>query len=183
MGKRLLRYLTGTRDATLRFSRGNATDLVLTGYCDADWAGDPDTRRSTTGYVFMLCGASISWASKLQPTVALSSAEAEYMALSAAVQEAVYLRRLLSDLGYPQEQPTVIYEDNQGCIAMSNNPVMHKRTKHIDIRYHFVREHVESQEIRLEYVASEHQLADLLTKPLGAVRMAMLREQVLGHHD
>jgi hypothetical protein len=177
--KRLLRYLAGTLDVGILWGKAQDEELVLSAYCDADWGGDIATRRSTTAYVFMLAGGSISWASKLQPTVALSSAEAEYMAVSAAVQEAVYMRQLLADLGFPQEQPTVIYEDNQGCIALSENPIMHKRTKHIDIRHHFIRERVESNEIVLQYVATEHQLADLLTKPLDRFRTIALRDLLL----
>jgi hypothetical protein len=129
----------------------------------------------------MLGGAAISWASKLQPTVALSSAEAEYMSLSAGVQEAIHLRQLMSDLGFPQRGPTVIYEDNQGCIALSENPVMHKRTKHIDVRHHFIRERVESGDIALKYVATKDQLADLLTKALKRDVFQRLREIVMGH--
>ena len=179
--KRLLRYLKGTNELGIKYGASGQNAQQLVGYCDADWGGDRDTRRSTTAYVFMLNGGCVSWSSKLQPTVALSSAEAEYMAACAGVQEAIYLRRLLNDLGYKQDQATVIYEDNQGCIALSENPVLHKRTKHIDIRYHFTRERVESGEIALRYVATEHQLADLLTKALSSQRVASLRKQVLGY--
>ena len=182
--KRLLKYLSGTRQLGIQFS-GNASDATkLVGYCDADWAGDVDTRRSTTAYIFVLAGACVSWASKLQPTVALSSAEAEYMALCSGVQEAIHLRSLLLDLGYEQTEPTAVYEDNQACIAMSSNPTInHKRSKHIDIRYHFTRERVEGGEIELLYVPTEHQLADLLTKALESKRVAKLRSQVLGYHE
>lgn len=179
--KRVARYLKGTRDLTIVYGASQAKMVKLHGYCDADWAGDVDTRRSTTGYVFIVAGGIVTWASKLQPTVALSSVEAEYMALCAAVQEAICLRRLLEDLGQQQESPTTIYEDNQGCIALSKNPVYHKRSKHIDIRYHFTREKVESGEITLEYVATEQQLADILTKPLPSHRVSRLRERVLGY--
>jgi hypothetical protein len=177
--KRVLRYLKGTRDVGIKYRGASQPELI--GFCDADWASDRDTRRSTTAYVYMMSGGAISWASKLQPTVALSSAEAEYMAVSAAVQEAIFLRGLMGDLGYVQAGATTIYEDNQGCIAMTENPVMHQRTKHIDIRYHFVRERVESGDIKLEYVPTEEQLADLLTKPLLRNRVTSLREQVHGY--
>ena len=153
---------------------------AVVGYCDADYGGDEDTRRSTTAYLFMLGGGAITWASKLQPTVALSSAEAEYMAVSAAVQDAIYLRKLFNDLGFEQREPTVIHEDNQGCIALTENPVMHKRTKHIDIRHHFIRERVESGEIVLKYVATQDQLADMLTKPLKRPELERLRSVVMG---
>jgi len=176
-GKRVLRYLQGTKDLGITYSNG---DTVLVGYADSDWAGDQDTRRSVTGYVFVLCGAAISWGSKLQPTVALSSSEAEYMAACYAVQEAVHLRLLLKSLGYEQQGHTVIFEDNQGCIYMSQNPVMHKRAKHIDIRYHFVRERVAQGVVKLEYIKTEDQLADLLTKPLLKARVLKIRGSVLG---
>ena len=183
-GKRVLRYLQGTAELGITYSGGSSgavTGIQLVGYCDADWGGDSDSRRSTTAYVFQVSGGSVSWASKLQHTVALSSAEAEYMAASAAVQEAVYLRQLLFDLGQPQHMATVLFEDNQGCIAMAANPVLHKRSKHIDIRYHFVRERVASGEIELRYIPTQQQQADLLTKALSKERVESLRAGVLGH--
>jgi len=179
-GKRILRYLQGTKHLGLRYgSLENETTVV--GYADADWASDKDTRRSVTAYLFKLGGAAVSWASKLQPTVALSSTEAEYMSACAAVQEAIYLRLLLASLGYVQDGPTVIYEDNQGCIGMSQNPILHKRTKHIDIRFHFVRERVASEEVKLIYIKTQNQLADLLTKPLPKPQMIRIRGAVLGY--
>jgi hypothetical protein len=129
--KRVMRYLNGTRDLGLKFSGGEGSTQELVGYCDADWGGDPDTRRSTTGYVFMLGGAAVSWASRLQPTVALSSAEAECTAVCEATQEAIHLRSLLRDLGLPQRGPTVLHEDNQSCIAMTESPALQRRSKHI----------------------------------------------------
>ena len=108
----------------------------------------------------------VSWLSKKQATVALSTAEAEYVALSAATQEAIWLRRLLTDVGESLEDPVVINEDNQGAIAMAKNPVGHARTKHIDIRYHFVCEGVQNGAIILKYVATDEMIADILTKPL-----------------
>ena len=179
-GKRILRFLQGTKHLGLRYgSLENETTVV--GYADADWASDKDTRRSVTAYLFKLGGAAVSWASKLQPTVALSSTEAEYMSACAAVQEAIYLRLLLASLGYVQDGPTVIYEDNQGCIGMSQNPILHKSTKHIDIRFHFVRERVASEEVKLIYIKTQNQLADLLTKPLPKPQMIRIRGAVLGY--
>ena len=132
--KRILRYLKGT--VSLGLSYKKCADGILTGYSDADWAGDVDDRHSTSGNVFSLARGAVSWLSKKQATVALSTAEAEYVALSTATQEAIWLRRLLTDVGEPLEEPIVIHEDNQGAIAMAKNPVGHARTKHIDIRYH-----------------------------------------------
>jgi hypothetical protein len=103
------------------------------------------------------------------------------MATCAAVQEAIYLRQLFYDLGLEQREATTIFQDNQGCIALSNNPIYHKRTKHIDVRYHYIRERVESGDVALVHVPSERQLADLMTKPLPRLRLAMLRDMVLGY--
>jgi hypothetical protein len=180
--KRVLRYLQGTKTLGIQFSGGkNDQNTILTGYSDSDWGGDTDTRRSTTAYLFKFGEGPISWSSRLQPTVALSSAEAEYMAASAAVQEATYLRQLLMDFGYPQSTATKIYEDNQGCIALARNPVLHKRTKHIEIRYHFIREKIESGEINLIYIPTQKQQADILTKGLHKPQFEYLRTVVMGH--
>ena len=142
-------------------------DGILTGYSDADWVGDVDDRHSTSGNVFSLARGAVSWLSKKQATVALSTAEAEYVSPQ-------YGRRLLTDVGEPLEEPIVIHEDNQGAIAMAKNPVGHARTKHIDIRYHFVREGVQSGVIVLKYVATDEMIADILTKPLPKHRFEKL---------
>jgi hypothetical protein len=179
--KRVLKYLKGTIDKGIIYRGHKDPDhsTSLIGYSDSDWGSDIDTRRSTTGYIFTLNSGAISWGSKLQPTVALSSAEAEYMAVSSAVQEGVHLRQLLGDLGYRLDEPTTIYEDNMGCIALSNNPVFHKRTKHIDIRYHFVRERVESGVIEIKYLPTNQQLADIFTKPLSKQRIILLSNAIM----
>ena len=165
--KRIMRYVKGTLDKGLVYTgTGTAkpTFPLLTGYTDADWAGCQESRRSTTGYVFLLSAAPISWSSRTQPTVALSTAEAEYMSASAATQEALWLRSLLHELGFSQKQPTIIHEDNQGAIALSLNDGFHGRTKHIAIRHHFIREAVANGSVILQYIPSAAQLADLLTK-------------------
>ena len=131
----------------------------------------------------MLNTGVVSRASKLQPTVALSSAEAEYMAACAAVQEAIHLREFMSNIGYPQKEATTIFEDNQGCIALSGNPIFHKRTKHIDIRYHFIRERIVSKEVELKYIPTKNQLADLLTKGLQKPRTIELRNYIMGYRN
>jgi hypothetical protein len=140
---------------------------LLQGYSDADWAGQVEDRRSTSGFVYMLAGGPVSWQSKTQKSVALSTAEAEYMALSDAAKEAMHLRALLLTLGVDISQGTVIYEDNQAAIKIAENPVLHDRTKHIDIRYHFVRELVESLKIDVVYLKIKDMLADLLTKAVS----------------
>jgi len=166
--KRIFRYLRATSDMVLQLGARDAArgEVILQGYCDADWAGDDDTRRSTTGYVFGIGTGVISWNSKRQPTVALSTTEAEYMSASAAAREAVWLRALLEEVGFPQQQATTVYCDNSGAIALARNPVQHQRSKHIDIRHHFIRSVSEAGEVELVYVPTHEQVADVLTKPL-----------------
>src|SRR3954447_3482679 len=163
--KRVIRYLKGTINYQLHLGSTDES-LKLIGYCDANWGNDISTRRSTTGYLFYLSGGVISWSSKRQPTVALSSTEAEYMAITHATKEAIWLRSLMNELGYDQSTPTLIFEDNQSCIALAKNPVHHARTKHIDIQHHFIREKVKSREIELEYISTNKMIADALTKSL-----------------
>jgi len=139
--KRILRYLKETMNIALKYQQSE--NGMLIGYSDADRANDPDDRHSTTGNLFMMSGAAVIWLSKKQSTVALSTSEAEYIALNTATQEAIWFRRLLCDLGNSTDEPTILMEDNQGAIAIAHNPVDHARTKHIDIRYHFVRESVQ----------------------------------------
>ena len=169
MAKNILRYLKYTKDYKLTFSKNECiADRTLRGYCDASWASGSDDRRSVTGYCFVVNpgGCTISWKSRKQPTVALSTTEAEYMALTEATKEALYLRSLLSDIDeqYNMSRPVVLYEDNQGAMALVKNPVFHNRTKHIDVRFHFIREHFTSGHIDLEYVCTENMVADCLTK-------------------
>ncbi len=165
--KRIMRYLKGTLD--LKLSLGG-NDIALRGFCDADWAGDTNDRRSTTGYVFLVGDGVISWKCKKQPTIALSTTEAEYMATSHCTKEAIWLRQLLADVGYVQEGATSIMCDNQGCIALAKNPTHHSRTKHIDIQHHFIREKLETGEICLNYCPTEDMMADVLTKALAKDR-------------
>lgn len=114
--------------------------MALIGYSDAEFAGDLDDRHSTSSNLFLMSSGPISWYSNKQPIVTLSTAEAEYVASSTATQEAVWIRKLLADLHISQKQATKIMEDNQGAICIARNPVAHARTKHIDIRYHYIRE-------------------------------------------
>jgi hypothetical protein len=176
--KRILRYIKGTLDNGIWYTRtgtgtgkGTGTDIgtgtSLTGYTDADWAGSLEDRKSTTGYVFHLGSGAVSWCSKKQHTIALSSTESEYRATSAAVKEVIWLRRILEDLQYKQEQPTTLWCDNQSVIKMVKNPVFHERTKHIEIDCHFIREQASTNQIKLEYCPTEEQTADILTKALG----------------
>ena len=171
--KRIFRYLRGTSDLCLKYEKGN--DEVVVGYSDADWAGDLNDRPSTTGNVFMQSGAAISWLSKKQATVALSTSEAEYIALSLAAQEITWLRKLLSEFGVKFDGPTTLMEDNQGAIAIANNPVNHARTKHIDIRYHYIRQCILEGIVKVHYCSTENMYADMFTKPLPKGKFEMLR--------
>ena len=173
--KRILRYIKGTIDYGITFDGNKETDVKLKGYVDADWGSNPNGRKSQSGYLFTVCGGVISWASKKQSVVALSSTEAEYIAASLASQEAVWLRSLLGDISFVQKEPTVIKEDNQGTIALSRNPKYHPRTKNIDIKCHFIRDKVEKKELVLQYCPTEQMLADLITKPLGKTLFQRLR--------
>jgi len=173
--KTILRYLKETINFGIKC---DPKSIDLVGYSDADWAGDLDTRKSTTGYLFKLGSVPICWKSKRQPIVALSTAEAEYMALSMAAQTAIWIRKLLKDFIVASKEPTVIYEDNQGCIAMAKNPVNHERTKHIDIRYNFVRERVEDKTISVKYMETTDMLADILTKGLPRDQHSKLCEEI-----
>ena len=170
---RVLRYLRGTIDYGLSYSDSGNNDLV--GFSDADWAGDLDTRRSTSGYTFHVGTALVSWSSRKQATVARSSTEAEYVALSSATQEAIWLRRLMSDISFQEFPPTLINEDNQGAIELSKNAKHHERTKHIDIAHHFVRERVSSNEITVGYCPTQDMVADVMTKAVPRVKFEKFR--------
>ena len=174
--KRIMRYLKGTTRYGLLYRESDFKECV--GYSDADWAGDVNDYRSTSGYIFQFGGAAVSWKSRKQTSVALSTAEAEYMALSGATQEVSWMRQLLLDLKYGPITPTLIYEDNQSSICMAKNPLFHGRTKHIGIRYHFVREQVKKKNVEIIYCPSEEMIADMLTKGLSQVKFEKLHELV-----
>jgi transposase InsO family protein len=167
--KRVLRYLRGTGGQTLTYTgtgRISSTPHIV-GYTDSDFANNKDDRRSVTGYAFLLCGGVISWASRRQKTVAQSTVEAEYTAAAEAVKEAVWWRAFLGELGYDTSLPLALYSDNTGCIDIAHNPEHHHKTKHIDIKYHLVREHLANGNVTLEYVATADNSADVLTKGLS----------------
>eukprot|EP00253_Pinus_taeda_P007207 PITA_07207 len=172
--KRILRYVKGTKRFGILYTVSEHSDLV--GYTDSDWAGSVDDRKSTSGYVFHMGSGAISWASKKQSIVALSTSEAEYVAATAAACQAVWMRRMLRSLGQEQAKATVIFCDNSSAIALSKNSVFHKRTKHIDMRFHYIRELVSNGEIALEHCRTQEQVADILTKPLDQKSFAFLRK-------
>lgn len=170
--ERIMRYLRGTLDYELVYT-GHLASLL--GYTDADWAGDSETRRSTSGYVFNLGSGTISWSSKLQATVSLSTCEAEYIGQTQATKEAMWLRLLLKDLGHTQLDATVIFGDNQGAIASSKNPQFHGRMKHVDIQHHYVRERTEDGDVDMQWTKTSKMIADGLTKPLNKELFARFR--------
>lgn len=176
---RVFRYLRGTSDHALHYNDGS---LCLEGQCDASWGNDLDTRRSYGGHLFKLTttGALVSWRSSLQPTVATSSTCAEYMQNSEAAREAVWLRRLANDLGIPTNGPTVIQQDNEGARALTEDCVLHRRSKHIDIKYHHVRELVDRGVIVFKHVPTNTLAADVMTKPLSRPTFQRFVKQLFG---
>ena len=171
---RLLYYLHHHRRIGLRYT---ATTIDMAGMSDANWA----VRHSTTGYFFRYSMAAISWTSKKQASVALSSCEAEIMALSEASKEGVYLSRFLSELGFANSSTTQVATDNTGARALSYNPEHHDRVKHIERRHFFVRELVERGEISVPFVATADNLADFFTKPLPAKKFFAMRNAIMNY--
>ena len=170
--KRILHYLAGTAALGIKYGGDmNCTTAVLNGaFCDANWGGEAGTdRKSTSGYAIKMNGGVISWGSKKQGCVAQSSAEAEYYAAATCTTEVLWARQLLGELGFPQTTPTIIRCDNQPCVNMTDNDVHHDRTKHIDIKHHFIRDHVQKGDVKLLYIPTERQQADVFTKALGFV--------------
>ena len=160
--KRIYRYLNGTCNHGIVFS---GKDTILRGFVDADWAGDTQARKSRSGYTIFLGNSLISWRSKLQTCTALSTAEAEYIAANHAGCEIIFLRSLFESFGFPQPT-TTIFEDNQSCIHMSNNPVINDAGKHIQIKYHWIRDEINKASFSLVYCNTKDMIADTLTKPL-----------------
>ena len=160
-GKRVFRYLQQNKSLRL-FFQSTKNSILVGETTDAHWSGDVNNRRSTTGYYFKLevSGGSVSWQVKKHPTVSLSSCEAVYQGLDAAVQEAIFSRGLFKKLGYEQCKPTTIGEDNQSCIKLANNPLIHKRSKHFDTKQHFIRERVDDNSIKLIYTPTDEMTAD-----------------------
>ena len=197
--KHVLRYLAGTRDMGIAFGKDFAEGIphnCIHGYVDGDWGGDADDRRSTTGYIYMSYGGPVSWRSKKQSSTALSSCESEYMAASEAAKEAVWLTRLLkedlkledvsletrgdlTEREYQGAKPLTVFEDNIGCISLSKNPVSHRSSKHIEIRYHFVRERVQDGSLKLVFIPSSENVADILTKSTRRHTFLYLRDKVM----
>ncbi|KRY16071.1 Retrovirus-related Pol polyprotein from transposon TNT 1-94 [Trichinella patagoniensis] len=167
--KRVFRYIKGTEDLKHQ----------LIAFCDSDWAGDADSRRSTVGYIMTFCNGPVALSSRVQKTIALSTVDAEYMALTEGVKEVKSIRQLLMDLGRNQVTPTLLFSDKQSAAFLTKNPQHHRRTKHIDIRYHFIRTEQRQGVVSVEYTPSDKQPADMLTKSLSGPRHLKCR-QMLG---
>lgn len=174
--KRVLRYIKGTLNLKLVYKREG---LKLQGFADADWAGDLEQRRSTSGYMFMLGSATLCWSSKRQVSVALSSTEAEYVSLSTAVTEACWLKKIFQDLNITavSDHPITIFEDNQSAIKVATSTDT-KRLKHVDVRFHHIKGKAKDGTVNLKYISTQDQLADLFTKPLGKLSFHRLREGI-----
>lgn len=162
--KRVLRYLKGTLDLGVFYKRG--VKDVLLAFTDSDYAGDVDDRKSTSGYVFLMCEGAVSWSSKKQPVVALSTTEAEFVAAAACACQGVWMKRILNQLGHTNCKCISVLCDNNSTIKLSRNPVMHGRSKHIDVRFHFLRDLTRDGAVKLEYCGTNEQVADVMTKPL-----------------
>jgi hypothetical protein len=175
----VLRYLRGTYDQAIVYERSHERVNTLWGWVDSDWAADLDSRRSHTGYILMLTGGAVSWKSRRQDCVSLSTSEAEYVAASQCRQEVVYLRWILRDFGFIPVGPTLVYEDNLACVAMSENPVRRKYSRHIDIRRYFVRDLVAQNVLKLIPLRTSLMVADALTKSLPAPAHAKHRDTMI----
>lgn len=186
--KRVLRYLRGTSSLGLTYGVEPLNRTLKTfqaavsgppvAFSDSNWAGCQITRRSTSGYVFLFNGGAISWWCKKQPTVALSSTEAEYKGFLDAGQEGIWVRRLMKTLGFDNLLSTTLFGDNQGSISLSRNPVFHARTKHIEIHFHWIREKVQDGSINIRYCPTEDMIADVLTKSLDKGKLDGFRRDL-----
>ena len=178
--KRIIKYLKYTKNSKLRLSDKNPelsvqfpeSELIL--FSDANWAEDRTDRKSNSGYIGFVYGGTISWACRKQATVSLSSTEAEYIALSETTQEAIWLKRLCDDFNIEIKHPVPILVDNQSAIKIVDNYKFSNSTKHIETRYHFVKDIKQRNIIDVKYCPGEHNIADMLTKPLAAIKLSQL---------
>jgi histone deacetylase 1/2 len=177
--KRILRYLKGTLGFGLCFYANSSPTLSC--FVDVDWAGCPDTRRSTMGHCVFLGSNLISWSAKKQVTVALSSTKSEYKALTHASADLLWISFILRDIGFPTSLPCTLYSDNMGATQLAHNPVFHARTKHVELSYHFIRELVSTGFLQVSFVRSTNQLADLFTKGLSSSTFCFFRDKLMWH--
>ena len=178
MVKRIVRYIAGTIHLGLRYKKGRSSELSLLGYINSDHSGDLVHRKSTSGMVFYLGSSLVTWASQKQKVVTLSTCEAEYVAATAGACQGVWLSMLVADLTGNEVQKFGLLVDNKSAIGLSKNPMHHDRSKHIDTRFHYIRECIEKGVVGVDHVGTEDQLADILTKPLGRIRFVELRSRL-----
>ena len=173
--KRLMSYLDTTRDLWLTLASGENRPLVI--YTDADWASQSD-RHSISGYAMQMGSGTVTWSSKKQQIVALSSTESEYIGQTHALKEVLWVRQLLGEITTKFTMPTTLLSDNQGAIALAKNNKFHARSKHINIRYHFIRESIANKDVELAYVPTADNIADIFTKALAAQKFTRFREML-----
>jgi hypothetical protein len=173
--KRIMRYLVYTPKFGLWYPKGSTFDLI--GYSDVDWAGCKMDRKSTSGTCQFLERSLVSWASKKQNSLALSTAEVEYIAAGHCCAQLLWMRQTLRDYGYKLSKVPLL-SDNESAIRVADNPIEHNRTKHIDIRYHFLKDHQQREDIEIAYVSTKEQLANIFTKPLDDKTFSKLRNEL-----
>jgi hypothetical protein len=174
--KHILRYVRGTIAYGLRYTSSGG--VMLHSFTDSDWMGSTVDRKRTSRYCFSLGLAMISWSSRKQGSIAQSTAKAEYIVASVASREAVWLRKLLSDFLSSELAPIVIHCDNQSCIKLTKNPVFHDKSKHIEMRYHYVRDMVQKNVLNIQYVPTVEQTTDIFTKPLSLTKFVYFRDKL-----
>ncbi|GKB42972.1 ribonuclease H-like domain, reverse transcriptase, RNA-dependent DNA polymerase [Tanacetum coccineum] len=178
--RQVLRYVKGTKDYGITYKHNGGNKIH--GYSDSSYGVNTQEGKGTTGIIFYYGESPISWSTQKQATVALSSCESEFIAATAAATQALWLKRLLSKLTHSQEEKVTIQVDNKSAIALMKNPVFHGRSKHIDTKYHFIRECVEKEDIQVEFINGEYQKADILTKALPKIKFLTMR-QLIGLKD
>jgi hypothetical protein len=174
--KRVLRYVQHTMKLGLHYGRKETLEII--GFCDSDWGGCPDEKKSTTGYAFLVGGGAFSWCSKRQGAISLSSCEAEYYASSQAAMEVAWQRSFLEEIGMQQEEAITIGSDSQSALNLIGNPVYHEKSKHIGIRFHYVREQVSQKLVEFVYVPTEFQVADSLTKAVPREKLEYCKRKM-----
>ena len=174
--KRILRYVKGTTDYGLKYKSDKECELI--GYCDSDYVGDLDDRKSTSVLIFFLGSKPIAWNCSKQKVIALSSCEAEYISSTLAVCQGIWISRFMHELSACEEKCFNLCIDNKSAIEISRNPIHHGRTKHTDVRFHFIRKCVEEGKVILRYVRTEDQVADFFTKSLGIAKFCEFRTEI-----
>ena len=177
--KRILRYLKLHQTDGITYHRSTKAPILVS-YSDADWAGEKDTAESTTGSLHFLAEGPVSWSSKKQKTIALSSTESEYIAASEATREVVWLRKILAAAGYPQRQPTILFCDNRTTILLTSEDSTTDRRKHINVKYHYIRSQLKEGMIQMKWIETKEQLADIMTKAMPPLRFNYLQPIIMG---